>query len=99
MSRASALSPDEAIDLGQAALALGAFDRPRVPLDRYRDHLAALQQDARGDHVDVGVRRTAAFETGGACTAARDTVGFLLGVGANAPPRPPLMPPSWCSSG
>jgi hypothetical protein len=29
----------------------------------------ALQQDARRDHVDVGVRRTATLEAGGACTA------------------------------
>ncbi|MSO64345.1 MAG: hypothetical protein EXQ85_00835 [Alphaproteobacteria bacterium] len=36
---------DDAIDIGEAALLLAALDRPRVALDRYRDHLAALAQD------------------------------------------------------
>ncbi len=37
--------PDEEIDLLDAALALAALDRPRVPLDRYRDHGAELVRD------------------------------------------------------
>lgn len=43
--RAMGERPDEAIDLGEAALLLGSFDRPRVGLQRYRDHLAALADD------------------------------------------------------
>jgi regulator of sirC expression with transglutaminase-like and TPR domain len=38
-------SDDAAIDLGEAALHLASFRRPRVPLDRYREHLAALAGD------------------------------------------------------
>src|SRR5215468_12145511 len=34
-----------AIDLGEAALHLASFRRPRVPLARYREHLAALAGD------------------------------------------------------
>src|SRR2546430_715114 len=37
-------SDDAAIDLGEAALHLASFRRPRVPLDRYREHLAALRE-------------------------------------------------------
>src|SRR5438105_2812360 len=36
---------DAAIDLGEAALHLASFRRPRVPLARYREHLAALAGD------------------------------------------------------
>ncbi|BBK45386.1 hypothetical protein STVA_54060 [Allostella vacuolata] len=48
--------PDDAFDLGEGALALAALDRPLVPLDRYRDHLAALATavDARAG-ADVGL--------------------------------------------
>ena len=38
--------PDDAIDLSEAALLLGALDRPRVGLTHYRQHLAALVADA-----------------------------------------------------
>ena len=41
---------DEDIDLGAAALALAALDRPAKPLDDYQDHLAALVRDV-GDAV------------------------------------------------
>ncbi|MFO1062101.1 MAG: transglutaminase-like domain-containing protein [Dongiaceae bacterium] len=37
--------PDAAIDLGEAALRLASLGRPQVPLDRYREHLAALAAD------------------------------------------------------
>lgn len=37
--------PEAAIDIGEAALLLGSFDRPRVGLQRYRDHLDALARD------------------------------------------------------
>ena len=37
--------PDPEIDLGEAALLLGSFDRPRVSLNRYRDHLDGLVRD------------------------------------------------------
>lgn len=43
---------DEEIDLAETALALGALDRPDVPLDRYRRHLAALARDT-ADRVDA----------------------------------------------
>ena len=36
---------DEEIDLAEAALSLAALDRPQVPLERYRDHLAELAGD------------------------------------------------------
>src|SRR6266404_64874 len=38
-------SADAAIDLAEAALHLASFGRPRVPLARYREHLAALAGD------------------------------------------------------
>jgi regulator of sirC expression with transglutaminase-like and TPR domain len=37
--------PDEEIDLGEAALALAALDRPDVSLDRYRDHFSLLARE------------------------------------------------------
>lgn len=37
--------PDGDIDLAEAALLLAALDRPGVPLERYRDHVAQLQFD------------------------------------------------------
>ena len=37
--------PDERIDLAEAALSLAALDRPRVDLQRYRDHIAELTRD------------------------------------------------------
>ena len=43
--RALASLTDDEIDLGEAALALAALDRPRVPLQRYRDHLQQLVDD------------------------------------------------------
>ena len=39
--------PDERIDLAEAALSLAALDRPRVGLQRYRDHIAELTRDLR----------------------------------------------------
>lgn len=36
---------DEDIDLGEAALALGALDGPERPLEHYRRHLAAIARD------------------------------------------------------
>ena len=50
-------SPDETFDLAGTALLLAALDRPRVSLDRYRDHLgelAAAGQAAHADSDDVG---------------------------------------------
>jgi regulator of sirC expression with transglutaminase-like and TPR domain len=38
-------APDDPFALGEAALALAALDRPRVPLDRYRRHLDELGND------------------------------------------------------
>jgi hypothetical protein len=35
--------PDEDIDLAEAALLLAALDRPRVALERDKDHVAQLQ--------------------------------------------------------
>ena len=40
--------PDEQIDLAEAALSLAALDRPRVGLQRYRDHIAELTRDMGG---------------------------------------------------
>jgi len=63
--RSLAEVPDDAFDLGEGALALAALDRPLVPLDRYRDHLAALAAavDARaGDDVGLSGRARALAE-------------------------------------
>src|SRR5690606_16043480 len=46
--RAMGELPDDAIDIGEAALLLGSFDRPRVGLGRYRDHLDRLAADTAG---------------------------------------------------
>jgi regulator of sirC expression with transglutaminase-like and TPR domain len=51
---------DQDIDLADAALALGALDRPDVDLGAYRTHLAVLAEDAArvtgGDPAPVDVR-------------------------------------------
>ena len=43
--RAIGEGPDEAIDLGEAALLLAALDRPRVNLAHYRARLDAFAED------------------------------------------------------
>lgn len=43
-----AAQEDDAIDLAEGALALALLDRPRVPLRRYREHLAELAAGVRG---------------------------------------------------
>ena len=43
--RAMGEAPDAEIDVGEAALLLGSFDRPRVGLDRYREHLNMLVRE------------------------------------------------------
>ncbi|MGE5145656.1 MAG: SirB1 family protein [Candidatus Eiseniibacteriota bacterium] len=45
---------DQDIDLAQAALALGAFDRPDVDLGPYRVHLDVLAEDARAAAFGAG---------------------------------------------
>ncbi len=51
-------SGDTPFDVGRVALALAAFDRAAIPLDRYLDHLDELADDARreisGPDVDSG---------------------------------------------
>lgn len=49
--RAAGEAADDAVDLGETALALGAADMPDLVLDPYRDHLARLARDvaARAD--------------------------------------------------
>ena len=54
--------PDEAIDLAPAALALAALDRPRVPLERYHQHLSLLACDV-ADHARQLTPREDALET------------------------------------
>ncbi|MGE0714596.1 MAG: SirB1 family protein [Alphaproteobacteria bacterium] len=54
--RALGERPDDAFDLGEGALALAVLGRPRVPLARYRAHLAELTADVAaraGDDPDV----------------------------------------------
>jgi len=48
---AAAASP--ILPIGEAALALASFERPRVALARYRQHLATLARDV-GRHADAG---------------------------------------------
>ncbi|HZT87550.1 MAG TPA: transglutaminase-like domain-containing protein [Stellaceae bacterium] len=43
-------SGERVLPIGEAALALASFERPRVGLARYRDHLAALARDV-GKHA------------------------------------------------
>lgn len=54
---------DAAIDLAEAALLLGALDRPGVDLEPYRQHLAALARDAGA-------------ATGGAASVAHQTAAL-----------------------
>jgi regulator of sirC expression with transglutaminase-like and TPR domain len=37
--------PDNPFEIGEAALALASFDRPQIPLDRYRKHLEEIAND------------------------------------------------------
>src|SRR6476659_9064893 len=46
------------LPIGEAALALASFERPRVGLARYRQHLATLARDV-GRHADAGGDLTA----------------------------------------
>jgi regulator of sirC expression with transglutaminase-like and TPR domain len=59
--RAVGEQTDSAIDVGEAALRLASFGRPRVALDRYREHLAALAADvalaARGAEAEAPAAR------------------------------------------
>jgi len=57
------------VDIGEAALALAAFDRPRVGLDRYRTHLTALADGVAARIGAAGVR-DAALESRAAALAA-----------------------------
>jgi len=45
---------DGDIDLAEAALLLGSFDRPEVDLDDYRRRLSELVQDTAGEHQRMG---------------------------------------------
>jgi regulator of sirC expression with transglutaminase-like and TPR domain len=57
--------PDAEFDLGEGALALAALDRPLVPLDRYRAHLAELAAEVArrvGGEAALGERATALAE-------------------------------------
>ncbi len=54
---------DEAIDLAEAALLLGALDLPDKPLADYRDHLTRLADDAAADASRRAGRRRALNET------------------------------------
>lgn len=48
-------APNDPFDLGEAALALASFDRPQVPLDRYRRHLDEIANDVGElDTGDIG---------------------------------------------
>jgi regulator of sirC expression with transglutaminase-like and TPR domain len=49
---------DGDIDLAEAALLLAALDRPRVPLERYRDHVAMLQLDTAREGAKFGAERS-----------------------------------------
>lgn len=47
-----AAQDDDAIDLAETGLVLASLDRPRVSLDRYRDHLIELGASVRGAMPD-----------------------------------------------
>ena len=46
--------PDARIDIGEAALLLASFDRPRAGLAPYRDHLAELARDTTAAAAGLG---------------------------------------------
>jgi regulator of sirC expression with transglutaminase-like and TPR domain len=50
--------PDGDIDLAEAALLLAALDRPGVPLERYRDHVALLQLDTARLGAELGAENS-----------------------------------------
>ena len=52
-------SPSPVLPIAEAALALASFDRPRVGLARYRQHLTALARDV-GRHAGAGPTSQAA---------------------------------------
>lgn len=45
--QALAATADSEVDIGETALKLAALDRPRVALDRYREHLTQIGNDLR----------------------------------------------------
>jgi len=45
---------DDEVDLAEAALLLAALDRPRVPLERYHDHVATLQLETAHEGSRLG---------------------------------------------
>ena len=49
---------DDDVDLAEAALLLAALDRPRVPLERYRDHIAMLQLDTAREGTKLDAERS-----------------------------------------
>lgn len=51
--RGLAAADSPVLPIGEAALALASFERPRVALARYRQHLAAIARDV-GRHVEAG---------------------------------------------
>jgi regulator of sirC expression with transglutaminase-like and TPR domain len=51
--RGLAAAESPVLPIGEAALALAAFERPRVALARYRQHLDAIARDV-GRHADSG---------------------------------------------
>ena len=51
--RGLAASQSPVLPIGEAALALASFERPRVPLARYRQHLDTIARDV-ARHVEAG---------------------------------------------
>ena len=49
---------DDEIDLAETALLLAALDRPRVPIERYRDHVAMLQLETAQEGTRRGAERS-----------------------------------------
>ena len=68
--RSIAAKADEKINLGEAARALAALDRPRVGLERYRHHLALLARET----TEEAARR------GGAASGLDDRIAALNAV-------------------
>jgi len=63
--RELAANPSPALPIGEAALALASFDRPRVSLARYRQHLVTLARDVgrhAGAAADLPARAAALNE-------------------------------------
>src|SRR5712691_5278248 len=65
------------LPIGEAALALASFERPRVGLLRYRQHLATLARDV-GRHAGAVGRQPTGLSRGGDLTARAQALNEII---------------------